>query len=406
MNAGTIYFAVRTSALILLVACTLACPALAMPAGGSIAEGKVSVDMGTLAVPLSGATITAEEDTFLDWDQFDIGAAEELHFDTAKGAIFNVVRAGDVAEFLGKITQTGIHPLFIDVSDDIHISGTANLSGTSVTLISRRGNLRADGGSMDAGKLLIGARKVSLRNAVIQGGQIRIVAVSEGIYRRKGDMVPVPDAMYMEHTKIKSDKGPVELQAVQVTMKDSEVLAENDVSIWVGALSGGMIGDREDWQIDAVGPLHLSNSSIWANEIRTISGALSLTGGSLLANRMNLSIGARTCVHRDADGNETGEEIEVTQANTLLIRNAAVRAKTISLRAGGAGVWGEGILAADESVMPLVQTTDTADAAYRVRRTDFSEPCLLCGRGAIVQQHGENVPGFETVADEAEPTKQ
>ena len=68
--------------------------------------------------------------------------------------------------------------------------------------------------------------------------------------------------------------------------------------------------------------------------------------------------------------------------------------------------WREGILAADESVMPLVQTTDTADAAYRVRRTDFSEPCLLCGRGAIVQQHGENVPGFETVADEAEPTKQ
>ena len=373
--------------------------ACAMPAGGSLAEGNVTVDAGSLAAVPSGATITAEENSVIDWTHFDIGAAEELHFDTSKGWIINNVRGEDAADFLGKITETGGAGVVITASQGICMNASANLAGTSITLLSYGADVRADGGRIDAAKLLIGAQKISLRNAEIQGRKITIAAAGT---RSHGDTSPTEDTVYLEHTKIKSDMLPdVEIRARQVTMKNS-IIGAKRVCIWVGDLSGGVSGGREDWRIDAAGALRLSSSAIWADEIRAVSGAIDLAGTDLIANRIGLSIGARTRILRDADGNETREEIEVTQANTLSMRNSLVGAKTISFRAGGVGIWGRSLLTAEDSITPIVSDTDDAHAAYSLRRTDSSAPRLLCGSEAMIGHHDEAVPGFEIVADEPE----
>ena len=71
----------RTGMLTALVTAALTGAALAMPSGGTLTQGNVTVDQGSLAAMSSGATIKATEDSVIEWTDFDLAAADELHFD-------------------------------------------------------------------------------------------------------------------------------------------------------------------------------------------------------------------------------------------------------------------------------------------------------------------------------------
>lgn len=87
----------RTGILTAWLTAALTGAALAMPSGGTLTQGNVTVDQGSLAAMSSGATIKATEDSVIEWTDFDLAAADELHFDTINGAIINRVPAGKAA---------------------------------------------------------------------------------------------------------------------------------------------------------------------------------------------------------------------------------------------------------------------------------------------------------------------
>ena len=72
----------RMGILTALITTALTGAAWAMPSGGTLAQGNVTVDQGSLSAVTSGATIKATEDSVIDWTEFDLAAVDELHFDT------------------------------------------------------------------------------------------------------------------------------------------------------------------------------------------------------------------------------------------------------------------------------------------------------------------------------------
>ena len=84
----------RTGMLTALITAALTSAVWAMPSRGTLVQGNVTVDQGSLAALPNGATIKATEDSVIEWTDFDLAAADELHFDTIDGAIINRVPAG------------------------------------------------------------------------------------------------------------------------------------------------------------------------------------------------------------------------------------------------------------------------------------------------------------------------
>jgi len=142
----------RTGLLTAWLTAALTGAAVAMPAGGKLTTGDGDVDQGSLAAVSSGATIKATEDSVIEWTDFDLAAADELHFDTINGAIINRVPAGKAALLRGKIKQTGTHPLTI-ISD---------------------GSFSMDGAQIDGTYMEIDAAKMTMQNSGITGARVQL----------------------------------------------------------------------------------------------------------------------------------------------------------------------------------------------------------------------------------------
>ena len=149
----------RTGMLTAWLTAALTGAALAMPSGGTLTQGNVTVDQGSLAAMSSGATIKATEDSVIEWTDFDLAAADELHFDTINGAIINRVPAGKAALLRGKVKQTGTHPLSI-ISE---------------------GSLSMDGAQIDGTYMEIDAAKMTMQTAV---SRERVFSSASGNPRR------------------------------------------------------------------------------------------------------------------------------------------------------------------------------------------------------------------------------
>ena len=124
----------RRSTLATLITLALTSSALAMPTGGVTEQGKVDISAGNLAQVESGATITAQTNSIINWNDFSIGKGELLNFNTAAGALLNRVTSDKVSELLGTMTQTGAHPLFVVNPNGIHIGGNASIDAANITL--------------------------------------------------------------------------------------------------------------------------------------------------------------------------------------------------------------------------------------------------------------------------------
>ena len=124
----------RRSTLVTLITLALTSSALAMPTGGVTEQGKVDISAGNLAQVESGATITAQTNSIINWNDFSIGKGELLNFNTAAGALLNRVTSDKVSELLGTMTQTGAHPLFVVNPNGIHIGSNASIDAANITL--------------------------------------------------------------------------------------------------------------------------------------------------------------------------------------------------------------------------------------------------------------------------------
>ncbi len=114
--------------------------AWAMPTGGVVEQGSVNVDAANIAAndPIanvaSGATITPQTNSIINWEAFNIAQGEALHFNTTNAALLNRVTGAQMSELLGQMTQVGGSFLYLVNPNGIHIGGTASFDVTNLTL--------------------------------------------------------------------------------------------------------------------------------------------------------------------------------------------------------------------------------------------------------------------------------
>ena len=252
----------RTGMLTAWLTTALTGAALAMPSGGTLTQGNVTVDQGSLAAMSSGATIKATEDSVIEWTDFDLAAADELHFDTINGAIINRVPAGKAALLRGKIKQTGTHPLSI-ISD---------------------GSFSMEGAQIDGTYMEIDAAKMTMQNSGITGARVQIrVGESEegtGTYHLRTTAPLYLTNTFISVREIRSMSGAVYL------LKNSELNADH-INLSIGAdirISYGADGTetQEEIAVTRDNTLSLWDSFVRGGDISFRAGGAGIWRGSEL----------------------------------------------------------------------------------------------------------------------------
>ena len=252
----------RTGMLTAWLTTALTGAALAMPSGGTLTQGNVTVDQGSLAAISSGATIKATEDSVIEWSDFDLAAADELHFDTVNGAIINRVPADKAALLRGKIKQTGTHPLSI-ISE---------------------GSLSMDGAQIDGTDVEIDAAKMTMQNSGITGARVQIrVGESEagaGTYHLRTTAPLYLTNTFISAQEIRSMSGAVYL------LKNSELDADH-INLSIGAdirISYGADGTetQEEIAVTRDNTLSLWDSFVLGGDISFRAGGVGIWRGSEL----------------------------------------------------------------------------------------------------------------------------
>ena len=244
----------RMGILTALITTALTGAAWAMPSGGTLAQGNVTVDQGSLSAVTSGATIKATEDSVIDWTEFDLAAVDELHFDTLNGAIVNRVPAGKAALLRGKISQVGTHPLTI-------ICG---------------GGLSTDGARIDGTDVEIDAAKMTMQNSGITASRVQIRVgepeESAGTYHLRST-----SPLYLSNTFIRAQKVRGMSGAIFL-LKDSELSADH-INLSIGTdirISYGAEGTetQEEIAVTRDNTLSLWNSSVSGGDISFRAGGV------------------------------------------------------------------------------------------------------------------------------------
>lgn len=252
----------RTGILTAWLTAALTGAALAMPSGGTLTQGNVTVDQGSLAAMSSGATIKATEDSVIEWTDFDLAAADELHFDTINGAIINRVPAGKAALLRGKVKQTGTHPLSI-ISE---------------------GSLSMDGAQIDGTYMEIDAAKMTMQNSGITGERVQLrVGESEagaGTYHLRTTAPLYLTNTFISVREIRSMSGAVYL------LKNSELKADH-INLSIGAdirISYGADGTetQEEIAVTRDNTLSLWDSFVLGGDISFRAGGVGIWRGSEL----------------------------------------------------------------------------------------------------------------------------
>ena len=128
----------REAALTAMITLALSSSALAMPSGGTVTQGSVSINGAaagsTIDSVASGATIAANAHSIIDWKAFGIEAGQKLSFDTSNGALLNRVIGNDISKILGSLVQKGECPLLLVNPNGILVGGNATIDASQLVL--------------------------------------------------------------------------------------------------------------------------------------------------------------------------------------------------------------------------------------------------------------------------------
>ena len=242
----------RRSTLTALITLALSSSVFAMPTGGVVEQGRVDISAGNLAQVESGATITAQTNSIINWQDFSIGAGQSLNFNTAAGALLNRVTSDKVSELLGTMTQTGTNPLFVVNPNGINIGSSARIDAAKLTLSTLE---------MSSGDFLNAAREANYTLAqgskgakevrIASGAQIGVgnmlniyagkVVVADGVIFNASEEKKIPtrankryaSIFASDHAALWTDRTDGETQPVRVTTtKDNTVDFHGNMNIY------------------------------------------------------------------------------------------------------------------------------------------------------------------------------
>lgn len=164
-----------------LIALALTHSAFAMPTGGEVVRGDVTLQGGTWVEPANNAVISAANDGVINWQSFGIGNGETLNFDIAEDAtLVNQVTGTHLSELLGTMNQTGKGAIVIVNPNGIYVGKDAVLDVRDLTLsalaVMEDGNQRVL--SKTVGKALVhvdgGAHITASRSIDIYAGKVQV----------------------------------------------------------------------------------------------------------------------------------------------------------------------------------------------------------------------------------------
>ena len=126
----------KKAALTAAVCLALAQSVWAMPTGGTVAHGDVTVNNAAFTGGdlTDGANVVANAASIINWDAFGIAAGEILNFNTANGALLNRVTGSLRSDIFGTLTQTGAHPMFLVNPNGILVGNGATINASNLVL--------------------------------------------------------------------------------------------------------------------------------------------------------------------------------------------------------------------------------------------------------------------------------
>ena len=216
----------RRSTLATLITLALTGSAFAMPSGGVVEQGRADISAGNLAQVESGATITAQTNGIINWNDFSIGKGELLNFNTAAGALLNRVTSDKVSELLGTMTQTGANPLFVVNPNGIHIGSNASIDAANITL----STLAMSSGDFNA------AASSGMYSLAQGKAGVKTVQIDSGAKIKSGDMLNifggkvVADGVIFNERHGELEKAPAMIVAAERTtlsIDDGELVPVN-----------------------------------------------------------------------------------------------------------------------------------------------------------------------------------
>ena len=375
----------REAALTAMITLALSGTAMAMPSGGSVTQGSVSVN-GAVATTIdsvaSGATIAANGHSIIDWKAFGIEAGQKLSFDTSNGALLNRVIGNDISKILGSLVQKGECPLLLVNPNGILVGGNATIDASQLVLstlaISTDDFNRMNNG---AGGLATFAKAANTGLGHIQvekGAKINI----DDVLLMAGGTVNVADGVTFTTTgKTTDGKGDaiVEIAAADKIVVDSRESKQdaiigtesnkNNAVSFHGAFNNANTSGNTNFHIDG-GTVNLDNAKINLNDKseaylvagnkatnsattdNVISGKnMTIEGGketvigggkvtledSKVESNGKISVGAGTSFMRE-DGENSSHNIVAAKASTgneVVVKNSALRNNSKEIQVSG-----------------------------------------------------------------------
>ena len=400
----------REAALTAMITLALSSTAMAMPSGGSVTQGSVSVN-GAVATTIdsvaSGATIAANGHSIIDWKAFGIEAGQKLSFDTSNGALLNRVIGNDISKILGSLVQKGECPLLLLNPNGILVGGNATIDASQLVLstlaISTDDFNRMNNG---AGGLATFAKAANAGLGHIQvekGAKINI----DDVLLMAGGTVNVADGVTFTTTGETTDgKGDaiVEIAAADKMVVDSRSKQDaiigiesnkNNAVSFHGTFNNANTSGNTNFYIDG-GTVNLDNAKIKLNDKsetylvagnkakatnsattdNVISGKnMTIEGGketvigggkvtledSKVESNGKISVGAGTSFMRE-EGENSSHNIVAAKASTgneVVVKNSALRNNSKEIQVSG------GKITVDKST---IESKDTAAVnAYKDR---------------------------------------
>ena len=399
----------REAALTAMITLALSGTAMAMPSGGSVTQGSVSVN-GAVATTIdsvaSGATIAANGHSIIDWKAFGIEAGQKLSFDTSNGALLNRVIGNDISKILGSLVQKGECPLLLVNPNGILVGGNATIDASQLVLstlaMSTDDFNRMNNG---AGGLATFAKAANAGLGHIQvekGAKINI----DDVLLMAGGTVNVADGVTFTTTgKTTDGKGDaiVEIAAADKIVVDSRESKQdaiigtesnkNNAVSFHGAFNNANTSGNTNFHIDG-GTVNLDNAKIKLNDKseaylvagnkatnsattdNVISGKnMTIEGGketvigggkvtledSKVESNGKISVGAGTSFMRE-EGENSSHNIVAAKASTgneVVVKNSALRNNSKEIQVSG------GKITVDKST---IESKDTAAVnAYKDR---------------------------------------